>query len=84
MEKAFDVSLRLPAAGREYQVRLPAGLNTHVAALLSAQALEPLSEGTFRAAKSCVLAWQGSGTILNGQKTIAENGVLNGSKLLLI
>lgn len=84
MEKTYNVSLRLPAASRDYEVRLPAGLNTHVAALLTAQALEPLSAGTFRAAKSCVLAWQNSGMILNGRKTIGENGVVNGSKLLLI
>lgn len=84
MEKTFDVSLRLPAARREYEIRFPAGINAHVAALLVAKALEPLSDGTFRAAKSCVLAWQGSGKLLNGQKTIAENGVINGSRLLLI
>lgn len=84
MEKSFDVSLRLPAADREYEVRFPAGLNTHVAALLAAQALEPLSAGTFRASRSCVLAWYGSGKILNDRRTIGENGVINGSKLLLI
>lgn len=80
----FDVNLRLSAASRDYEIRLPAGLNTHIAALLAAQALEPLSDGTFRAAKTCVLAWRDSGKLLNGQKTIAENGVINGSKLLLI
>ena len=84
MEMFFDVSLRLPAADRTYTLRIPAGLNTHVAALLAAQALEPLSDGAFRAAKSCLLAWQGSGRILEGQKTIRQNGVRNGSKLLLI
>lgn len=84
MEMFFDVSLRLPAAEREYTLRFPAGLNSHVAALLAAQALEPLSGGAFRAAKSCVLAWRESGRILESQKTIGQNGVRNGSKLLLI
>lgn len=84
MEKTFDVSVRLPAAGREYELRFPAGINTHVAALLAAKALEPLSDGAFRAAKSCVLAWRDSGKLLNGQRTVAENGVRNGSRLLLI
>lgn len=84
MEKLLIVSLRLPAADREYEVRLPAGLNTHIAALLSAQALEGLSDGSFRAAKSCVLAWRDTGKLLDNLKTIGENGVLNGSRLLLI
>lgn len=84
MELFFDVSLRLPAAEREYTLRFPAGLNAHVAALLAAQALEPLSDGSFRAAKSCVLAWRDSGRMLDSQKTVGQNGVQNGSKLLLI
>lgn len=84
METLFDVSLRLPAADAEYMVRLPAGLNAHIAALLAAQALEPLSGGTFRAAKSCMLAWKDSGRLLDGHKTIGQNGVKNGSKLLLV
>ena len=84
MEKLLIVSIRLPAADREYEVRLPAGLNTHIAALLAAQALEGLSEGSFRAAKSCVLAWRDTGRLLDSLKTIGENGVLNGSRLLLI
>ena len=84
MEKLLIVFLRLPAVDREYEVRLPAGLNTHIAALLSAQALEGLSEGSFRAVKSCVLAWRDTGRVLDSQKTIGENGVLNGSRLLLI
>ena len=84
MEKLLLISLRLPAADREYEVRLPAGLNAHLAALLTAQALEGLSEGSFRAAKSCVLAWRNTGRVLDSQRTIGENGVLNGSRLLLI
>ena len=84
MEKEIFVSVRLPAADRSYEVKIPAGLNTHVATLLTARALESLSDGTFRAAKSCVLAWQHNGQTLNGKKTIAENGVINGSGLLLI
>ena len=84
MEKMLDVTVRLPAADRSYQVRFPAGMNTHVATLLAAQALENLSDGTFRAAKNCVLAWSEDGRILNGKKTMAENGVINGSGLLLI
>ena len=43
MEKLLFVSLRLPAADREYEVRLSAGLNAHIAALLTAQALEGLA-----------------------------------------
>ena len=84
MEKEFFVSVRLPAADHSYEVKIPAGLNTHVATLLAAQALEPLSDGTFRAAKTCVMAWQKNGKILDRKKTIAENGVTNGAKLLLI
>ena len=74
MEKLLIVSLRLPAADREYEVRLPAGLNAHLAALLSAQALEGLSEGSFRAAKSCVLAWRDSGRMLTARKPSARTG----------
>lgn len=84
MEKAFDVLVRLPASNRTYELRIPAGLNTHVATLLAARGLESISEGTFSAAKNCVLAWQDTGKQLNPRITIAKNGVLNGSRLLLI
>ena len=84
MEKMFDVQLRLPAANREYTVRFPAGMNTQVAAYLAAKALEELSDGSFIHAKSCVLAWREDGRMLDPLKTVADNGVLNGSRLLLV
>lgn len=84
MEKMFDVQIRLPAANREYLVRLPAGMNTHVAAYLTAKALDDLSDGNFMHAKTCVLAWHEDGRLLDPLKTIADNCVLNGSRLLLI
>ena len=84
MEKTFDVLVRLPAANKTFELRIPAGLNTHVATLLAAQGLESISEGTFSAAENCVLAWQDTGKQLDPRVTIAKNGVMNGSKLLLI
>lgn len=84
MEKTFDVLVRLPAANKTFEMRIPAGLNTHMATLLAARGLESLSEGTFAAAKNCVLAWQDTGKQLDPQVTVAKNGVINGSRLLLI
>ncbi len=84
MEKIFDVLVRLPAANREYNVRIPAGMNACVAAYLTGKALDELSDGCFCHAKTCVLAWQEDGRQLDPLKTVAANGVLNGSKLLLV
>lgn len=84
MEKMLVVQIRLPACNRDFIVRIPAGLNTHVATLLAAQAIEQISEGAFHATKSCILAWNKTGQVLNGKKTISENNIVNGSKLLLI
>ncbi len=78
------VEVRLPSANRSYEVRLPRGLNVHVAAILTAQALSSVTEGIYLHSDNSFLAWQNTGKRLPSRKTIAEAGVKNGSKLLLI
>lgn len=84
MEITYVVLVRLPAADETYEVRLHAGMNTNLAARLTAQALESLTDGQFQAAKTCLFAWQGTGEMLNTTRTLGENGVINGSRLLLV
>ena len=84
MEETVHVRVFLPANRREYEVNIPTGLNTHVAALLTAQALQARSEGQYIASRSCYFAKAKAGEMLNHEETIKENGILSGDSLLLI
>ena len=84
MEEIVHVLVFLPANRCEYEVDIPTGLNTHVAALLTAQALQARSEGLFVASKSCFFSKAETGKMLNHEETIKENGILSGDSLILI
>lgn len=78
------VDVYLPASGQRFDLRLPKAMNSLVAAHLAAQALEPLSKGAYHASSSSVLAWHDSGKFLNAQHTLEQEGVCNGSHLLMV
>ena len=74
----------LPASGKSYEIRVPAAMNTLLAAHLTADGLENLSGGTYRSSRSSVFAWQENGKVHKMEKSLEEANVRNGSKLLLI
>ena len=74
----------LPASGKSYEIRVPAAMNSLLAAHLTADGLGNLSEGTYRSSRSSVFAWQDSGKVLEMEKSMEEANVRNGSKLLLV
>lgn len=83
MEKVL-VEVFLPAAGRSYDVYIPlASPMSEVLQLISAL-LSDLSEGSFQACEDTILCDAESGTIFNINIPVAELGIKNGSKLILI
>ncbi len=84
MNDSVLVEIRLPCANATYEVRLPLGLNVHVASLLAARALSNMPETHYALQSTCFLAWQETGEMLDSRKTVAECKVINGSRLLLI
>ena len=83
-EQVAHLRVFLPANRKEYEVDIPIGLNTHVAALLTAQALQSSSEGYYIASRDSFLARVGTGDMLDREKTIKENGIQSGDYLMLV
>lgn len=84
MEETVLIRVILAATHCDYEVEIPTGLNTHAAALLTAQALQARSDGMYIASKYSYLAKPSTGAMLDREKTIRENGVRSGDVLLLI
>ena len=78
------VEVCLPAAGKRFEVRLPRNMNALLAAHLVADALVSLSNGTYLPSRSSLFAKKGNGQLLNMHRSLEQNGVKNGSCLLLI
>lgn len=78
------VEVFLPASGEVYDVRLPLDSQLGEVAMLIMKQLEGLSKGRFIANSTTVLCDASSGEILDINKFVAELGIKNGSKLMLI
>lgn len=78
------VEVYLPAAGITYEMRLPRAMNSLLAAHLAAEALSGLSGDTYLPSRSSLFAKRDSGRILDFNRSLEQNGVLNGTRLLLI
>ncbi len=78
------IEVYLPASGKSYDIRIPAAMNSLLAAHLTADGLANLSDGTYRSSRSSVFAWYDSGKVLEMEKSLEEAAVKNGSKLLLV
>lgn len=74
----------LPASGEVYDVRIPSDSRVAEVTVLIAKQLERLSNGLFVANSTTVLCDRESGQILDINKFVAELGIENGSKLMLI
>ncbi len=78
------VEVWLPASDMHYDIRVPAAMNSLLAAHLTADALATLSDGNYRSSRSSIFAWYESGKLLETEKSLEELKVKNGSKLLLV
>ena len=78
------VEVCLPAAGKRFEMRLPRNMNALLAAHLAAEAVVNLAEGAYLPSRASLFAKAGSGQILDMRRSLEQNGVKNGSSLLLI
>lgn len=78
------VELYLPAAGRSYDVRIPAGSRIGEIIPLLEVCMAELADGYFVPDVDSVLCEQETGTVLDVNLTVRESGILNGTKLMLI
>ncbi|GMK42100.1 hypothetical protein PCCS19_51590 [Paenibacillus sp. CCS19] len=78
------VEIVLPAAGTTYDVFLPLDSRMSEVVMLVAALLSDLSDGKFKARPDAMLCDAHSGTILDINRSVAELGIKNGSRLLLI
>ncbi|NLM34498.1 MAG: methyltransferase [Clostridiales bacterium] len=83
MDKVL-VEVYLAAAGRSYDVYIPLASPMNEVLQLISTLLSDLSEGSFMANDDTVLCDAESGTIFNINIPVAELGIKNGSKLVLI
>ena len=78
------VNVYLPAAGKEFDVRVPLDLNVEFLAGIMAKALAPLSEDNFLPSSVCCLAQRNTGLLLNPAKTLRQCCIEQGSSLILV
>lgn len=83
MDKVL-VEIRVPAAGQSYDLFIPLGCKMGEVVKMAAMALSDLSEGRYQAGSDAILCDAETGVIYNINMEVAELGIRNGSKLLLI
>lgn len=78
------VDILLPASGTHFDVYIPLDIMMYEAVRLVSQMLTDLSGGNYRASADAVLSDAQSGMIYNVNIPVAETGIRNGSKLMLV
>lgn len=78
------IEVYLPAAGRTFDVRVPQAMNSLLAAHLTADALAALSDGAYLSSRASLFAWRESGRLLDMGRSLEQENVGNGSRLVLI
>ena len=78
------IEVYLPAVGESFEVRVPRAMNCLMAAHLTAEALSPLSKGAYLPSRSSLFAWRENGTLLDMSRSLEQEHVHNGSRLMLI
>lgn len=78
------VEVYLPYALRSYEIRLPRGLNVYAASMLTGLALASLTDGLYMPGSRSFLCWRDTGIRLPSKATVAEAGVISGSRLMLL
>ncbi len=84
MNKKVLVEILLPAAGKSFDVFIPLERKMSEVIRLVAGALSDLSDSTYLYSDGAVLCNADTGIIYNVNMEIAELGIKNGSRLMLI
>ena len=84
MNNKVLVEIFVPASGESFDVRIPLDIKMYEALQLVSSALNELSNGKYRATGQAVLCDAKTGIIYNINMEVAELGIHNGSRLLLI
>lgn len=78
------VEILVPASGEKFDVFIPLESRMGEVVTMVASALSNLSEGKYRAGNDAVLCDLSTGKILDVNIEVAELGIKNGSRLMLI
>ncbi|MGJ7922730.1 EsaB/YukD family protein [Neobacillus sp. LXY-4] len=83
MDKVL-VEVYIPASEKSYDVFLPLDSKLYEVVYLLASTMAELTQGEFSANPDTVLCDRNTGQMLNINLTVEENGVMNGTKLMLV
>jgi hypothetical protein len=83
MEKVL-VEVLLPSANKSFDIYIPLASRMSEVLMLISAALSDLSDGKYKATEDAVLCDATSGIIFNVNMPVAELGIKNCSKLMLI
>jgi len=83
MDKVL-IEIFLPASSTSYDVYVPSASRMSEVLALVSKVISELSEGKYKPTAETVLCDRDSGVIFNLNLTIAELGIKNGSRLMLI
>ena len=78
------VDIFVPAANQSFDVYIPLDSQMSEVLMLVSSLLSDLSDGKYKASQNAVLCDAASGIIYNINMAVAELGIQNGSKLMLI
>lgn len=78
------VEIFVPAVGQRYDVYIPLESKMSEVVTMVSVALSDLSNGRYKATNEAVLCDADTGTVLNVNIEVAELGIKNGSRLMLI
>lgn len=83
MEKIL-IQVRVPAINESYDMFIPRSLLVFEVLELMKKVVNILSKGRYEAGEGGVLCFADTGSIVNINLSVAELGIQNGSKLMLI
>ena len=78
------VEISVPAAGEKFDFFIPLESRMSDVLKMVSAAVNDLTEGRYKATEASVLCDASTGTIFNINMEIAELGITNGSRLMLI
>lgn len=78
------VDLIVPSIEERYNIFIPINKKTIEIIFLLNKAINDMSNGSFPMSDALSLINADNGTIYDTDKTVLENGILNGTKLILI
>lgn len=84
MKNKVNVDVIVPALEEQYNVFLPINKKTIEIIFLLNKAINDMTSGSFPLSEELSLIDGFNGSVYDIQKTIKENKILNGSKLILV